>query len=99
MGKNRNSYSKTDHDAIFMHLKEDHMRNGQLKPAYNMQIGVNSEYITGAELFSKRNNVKTLQQFLKQMKQQHQDRYKEVVADAGYESLDNYLHLDSTGQV
>ncbi len=31
IGENRNSYSKTDHDATFMHMKEDHMRNGQLK--------------------------------------------------------------------
>ena len=29
----RNSYGKTGHDATFMHVKEDHMRNGQLKPA------------------------------------------------------------------
>ena len=35
MGDYRNSYSKTDHDATFMRMKEDHMRNGQLKPAYN----------------------------------------------------------------
>ena len=35
MGENRNSYSKTDHDATFMRMKEDHMRNGQLIPAYN----------------------------------------------------------------
>ena len=42
---NRKSYSKTDLDATFMRMKEDHMRNGQLKPAYNVQIGVESEYI------------------------------------------------------
>ena len=30
-------------------MKEDHMRNGQLKPGYNVQIAVNSEYITGLE--------------------------------------------------
>lgn len=24
----RNSYSKTDHDATFQHMKEDHMGNG-----------------------------------------------------------------------
>lgn len=36
MGESRNSYSKTDPDATFMRLKEDHMRNGQLKPAYNV---------------------------------------------------------------
>src|SRR5690606_11006732 len=28
----RNSYSKTDVDATFMRLKDDHMQNGQLKP-------------------------------------------------------------------
>jgi len=27
-------------------MKEDHMMNGQLKPAYNLQHGVDSEYIT-----------------------------------------------------
>lgn len=43
----RNSYSKTDPDATFMHMKDDHMRNGQLKPAYNVQIAVESEYVTG----------------------------------------------------
>ena len=49
MGDTRNSYSKTDPDATFMRMKDDHMRNGQLKPAYNVQIAVNSEYITGVE--------------------------------------------------
>ena len=34
----RNSYSKTDTDATFMRLKDDHMQNGQLKAAYNVQI-------------------------------------------------------------
>ena len=63
MGEGRNSYSKTDEDATFMRLKEDHMRNGQLKPAYNVQIGVNSEYITGIELFFDRPDVRTLQPF------------------------------------
>ena len=43
---NRNSYSKTDVDATFMRMKEDAMKNGQLKPAYNLQHGVDSEYIT-----------------------------------------------------
>ena len=42
----RNSYSKTDHDATFLRMKEDAMGNGQLKPAYNLQHGVDPEYIT-----------------------------------------------------
>ena len=45
---NRNSYSKTDHDATFMHMKEDHMKNGQLKPGYNVNVATCSEFIIAA---------------------------------------------------
>ncbi|MCD9577584.1 IS5/IS1182 family transposase, partial [Flavobacterium sp. SCIV07] len=41
--QNRNSFSKTDTDATFMRMKEDHMLNGQLKPAYNLQISTNKQ--------------------------------------------------------
>lgn len=34
----RNSMSKIDFDVTFMRVKEDPMMNGQLKPAYNVQI-------------------------------------------------------------
>ena len=98
IGADRNSCSKTDPDATFMRLKEDHMRNGQLKPAYNVQLAVNSEYITGIEVFSDRSDVRTLPLFLRRLEQFHQARYEEVTADAGYESLDNYLYLEATGQ-
>ena len=33
-----------------MHMKDDHMRNGQLKPGYNVQFAVNSGFITGIGL-------------------------------------------------
>ncbi len=56
----RNSFSKTDHDATFMHMKEDHMKNGQLKPAYNIQIGVEGEYIVGVDISSERSDQLTL---------------------------------------
>ena len=42
----RNGYSKTDHDAIFMRMKEGAMGNGQIKAGYNLQHGVGSEYIS-----------------------------------------------------
>lgn len=32
-----------------MHMKDNHMRNAQLKPGYNVQIGVDSEYIVAAD--------------------------------------------------
>ena len=44
LGDNRTSYSKTDNDATFMRMKEDHMKNGQLKPAYNVQASTNNQF-------------------------------------------------------
>ena len=99
MGADRNSYSKTDPDATFMRMKDDHMRNGQLKPGYNVQIAVNSEYITGIEVFSDRTDYGTLEPFLEQLKKRHKKKYRKVTADAGYESLDNYLYLEENGQI
>ena len=63
----RNSYSKTDHDATFMHMKDDHMMNGQLKPAYNVQHAVNSGFIVAAGIFPNPTDVLTLKPFVEQM--------------------------------
>ena len=64
---NRNSFSKTDHDATFMRMKDDHMKNGQLKAGYNIQIGVDSEYIVSMDVYpeSNRNLVKRCCDFKK----------------------------------
>ena len=75
------------------------MRNGQLKPAYNVQIAVNSEYITGIEAFSNWTDVGTFIPFMRKLELAHQQRYEEVATDAGYESLDNYLYLEANGQM
>ena len=99
MGADRNSYSKTDPDATFMRMKDDHMRNGQLKPGYNVQIGVNSEYITGIDAFSNRTDYGTMVPFMKTMQQKHGKKYKSVTADAGYERFNNYLFLEDNGQL
>ena len=82
-----------------MRMKEDHMRNGQLKPAYNVQLAVNSEYITGIGAFSNRTDSGTLAPFLRHLERQHGCRYESMVADAGYESMENYLYLENSGQV
>ena len=39
----RNSYSKRDPSATFMRMKEDAMNNGQTKPGYNLQIGIENQ--------------------------------------------------------
>ena len=95
---NRNSYSKTDVDATFMHMKEDYMRNGQLKPGYNIQIGVESEYIVGVGAFSNRSDVGTLIPFLNRIKSHTKRKFERIIADAGYESSENYLYLEENGQ-
>ena len=95
---NRNSFSKTDTDATFMHMKEDYMRNGQLKPGYNIQIGVESEYIVGVGSFSNRSDVNTLIPFLNRIKNHTNRKFEQIIADAGYESSENYLYLEENGQ-
>ena len=95
---NRRSFSKTDTDATFMHMKEDHMKNGQLKPGYNIQIGVESEYIVGVGSFSNRSDVGTLIPFLNRIRKHTNRKFENIVADAGYESSENYLYLEENGQ-
>ena len=95
----RNSYSKTDHDATFMRLKEDAMLNGQLKPAYNLQHAVDSEYIVWADISAHPTDTLTLKPFLQDMERNLLYKYREVVADAGYESEENYLFIEENGQI
>ena len=87
--RGRNSFSKTDPDVTFMHMKEDHMRNAQLKPGYNVQFGVEGEYITGVLVSSERSDQLTLIPLMEKMQGYGAD-YKDVTADAGYESEENY---------
>ena len=90
----RNSYSKTDPDATFMRMKEDAMLNGQLKPAYNLQLVVDSGYISWLTLSPRPTDTMTLIPFLKGMESSLGHRYPVVVADAGYESEENYTFLE-----
>ena len=94
----RNSYSKTDPDATFMRLKEDAMLNGQLKPAYNLQHGVDAQYITWLDLSHDPNDALTLVPFLKDMEANLPFKYQEIVADAGYESEEAYIFIEQNGQ-
>lgn len=95
----RKSFSKTDPDATFMRMKEDHMLNGQLKPGYNVQIGVESEYIIGIGLFPKPTDVTTLIPFLDRVKKGTNRTILNIIADAGYESEENYDYLEENGQI
>lgn len=92
--KGRNSFSKTDSDATFMHMKEDHMRNSQLKPGYNIQMGVEGEYITGVTIGSERSDQLMLIDLLENINEQTGSYYEDVTVDAGYESEENYTWFE-----
>jgi transposase len=93
----RNSYSKTDKDATFMRMKDDHMRNGQLKPAYNIQLAVEAEYIVGVGAFQNPGDTTTLIPMLERMYRHTNMRIKRLIADSGYESEENYTYLEGKG--
>ncbi|HEY2583944.1 MAG TPA: IS1182 family transposase [Mucilaginibacter sp.] len=90
----RNSYSKTDPDATFMKMKEDHMLNGQLKPAYNWQISTQEQFILNYSLHQSSTDYGTLASHLEQYQTLYQQQPKAIVADAGYGSDENYSLLN-----
>ena len=93
---NRNSYSKTDHDATFMHMKEDYMRNGQLKPGYNVNVATCSEFIIGSYISSDRSDMHTLIPFMEQLRKDYKGmNIDSVVVDSGYESEENYCWFEA----
>lgn len=89
----RNSYSKTDNDASFMRMKEDHMLNGQLKPGYNFQISTNNQYIVNYSLHQTTADTTTLQEHTEVYKKQYNQLPGTITADAGYGSEENYEYL------
>jgi transposase len=96
--RGRNSFSKTDPDATFMHMKDDHMRNAQLKPGYNAQLAIEGEYITGVDISSERSDQLALIPLLTKMESYLSARYEDVTADAGYESEENYTYFEKKDQ-
>jgi len=95
----RNSYSKTDPDATFMRMKEDHMRNGQLKPGYNVQIGTENGFLVGYDIFPNPTDTKTLKPHLRKQAKKLGIKPKAVIADAGYGGEENYRYLENNRTV
>lgn len=97
MGKHRNSYSKTDPGATFMRTKDDPLGKAQLRPAYNLQLSTNNQFILNYSLHQKVNDATTLKTHLEQFKELFNTQPKEVVADAGYGTEENYHYLAQEG--
>jgi transposase len=94
LGEGRSSYAKTDEDATFMRLKEDHMQNGQLKPAYNVQIATSGQYVVSYSIHQSSTDTTTLIPHLQQLKEHYGALPESLVADAGYGSQQNLQWLE-----
>ena len=89
----RNSFSKTDEDATFMRMKEDHMLNGQLKPGYNIQVGTENCFVLGYDIFPNPTDTRTLIPHLNNVMKRLDCKFKAVIADAGYGCEENYTYI------
>jgi len=93
----RNSYAKTDEDATFMHMKEDHLRKAQPKPAYNVQVGTEDRFVVGFSVHQQASDGACLIPHLERVRDQLGAMPARVVADAGYGNEENYTYLEQAG--
>lgn len=91
---NRNSYSKTDTTATFMRMKDDHMQNGQLKPAYNVQIATEKQFFTHYDFYPNPTDTLTYIPFMNGFEERYGKMPRKSVADSGYGSEENYEFME-----
>ena len=77
-----------------MRMKEDHMKNGQLKPAYNIQISTERQILTNFSIHQRPGDTATLEPHLEQFKTLYNQQSDTVVADSGYGSEQNYEYAE-----
>lgn len=90
----RNSYAKTDPDATFMRMKDDHMGNGQLKPGYNIQISTNEQFVIHYSVHQTSTDTTTLVEHMDGFEKEYEKMPEVLCADAGYGSEENYEYLE-----
>jgi len=91
----RNSYAKTDTEATFMRMKEDHMKNGQLKPGYNVQMGTENQYVLGYSIHQQAGDTSCFLEHMEHLQAQRDGELPaNIVTDAGYGSEENYAYLE-----
>ncbi|MGI6260087.1 MAG: IS1182 family transposase, partial [Anaerolineaceae bacterium] len=85
----RNSYSKTDPDATMMRVKPN-LRDAVVKPAYNVQIGTEDQFILGYSIHNNPVDIRVMGDHLEQVKDMVGKVPEILIADAGYGSEENY---------
>lgn len=92
--KERNGYCKTEKDASSMRMKDDHMKNGQLKPAYDDQASTNNQYFTNCTLAQTTADTTTLKDHLNDHIESYRQTPGALTADAGHGSEENHTDLE-----
>jgi transposase len=91
----RNSYAKTDPDASCMRMKEDRgAEKPWPKPAYNVQIGTEGQFIVGFSVHGQAGDPGCLIPHLEQVQQNLGRLPEKIIADAAYGSEENYAYLE-----
>ncbi|WP_062446549.1 IS1182 family transposase [Thalassobacillus devorans] len=93
----RNSFSKTDTDATFMRMKEDHMKNGQLKPGYNVQAGTENQFIIGYSIHQRPTDTRCFEPHIQKLQATDLPFPNTIVADGGYGGETNYKYAKKEG--
>jgi transposase len=91
----RNSYSKTDPDASCMRMKEDRGEEKPWpKPAYNVQIGTEKQFIMGFSVHGRAGDTACLIPHLEGVRKGLKRLPRNMVGDAAYGSEENYAYLE-----
>ena len=80
-----------------MRMKEDHMKNGQLKPAYNWQFSSHNQFIINYTIAQTTTDTTTLIDHLEEHRRMYGEYPREAVADSGYGSEENYDYIEEKG--
>jgi transposase len=90
----RNSYSKTDHDAIFMRMKD-----GKFLPAYNIIQGTENQFILNYTLSQSSGESHLLKEHLEQLHSRIGKLPQNIIGDAAYGSEENYAYLTDQSSI
>lgn len=91
----RNSYSKTDEDATFMRMKEDQRNpNAWPKPAYNVQVGTENQFIVGFSVHQQANDGACLKSHLAEVEDYLGRLPENWVGDGAYGTEENLAYAE-----
>ncbi|UTB79463.1 hypothetical protein A2I65_00370 [Staphylococcus carnosus] len=67
------------------------MKNGQLKPGYNLQIATNSQFVLSYNVYQNPTDTRIMIPFLNSIQKTYGHLPEYIVADAGFGSEPNYM--------